>query len=981
MRQCWNLLPAAPTSTLVQELTALCRDADLLPGQDYTSNTHTSTSIPLDDRAVRDAFLRFFTFILQNYESYLLIPDANFLVSSQEWFDADAFVASASNDCAAYLASLVNTQSFHSLIQKRMEASDLKCLLFDECLREYCANKLAYGRLGGDCIQVQDRFAYSLLVDQCACFHERSQRIITIPTKIDSTNHDIASTPISYFVDGHPCFPTKFYHHDYNVPEDNLSTLNATTNNLPTLTSTSFLTRTLTEYNESIVRIRSSTRTKGLHSKRRCLWQFPKLLAAEVLGSWLLCVPSYISFPLLSNTLQERMLLRALGAIRLLRNRHRVLPDEASYRAIMIACGRAPSDRRQEVIKAFGMLRGDGDGVHTFPSAVTLGQYTKAVAAGFSKRGVEIQLEDSNSLRHQLLQQQPVCALDTNLLLLEEAGKGWRRRSGHNANLQAFPWCPILQSSSFVEYKRCSEYKLLALWSKASACVHCSYVPLDEELMAGWDELYSSSNSNNNISDDSFYSNGRGMGCPRCGATGLMPRLAYRMLSVKEALSTNETNVGERDGVKEEGRASDLPPQTRHCRNTSDGFLEIAENDNNPDTHYDQDSNFDNDLDFKSSLSYNLDLQDIEHDFHDSKDTRTGTVPYLDPCTLRRKLESYVSQHGEEGLTREYLMDRNYSLLINLWWYAARFSLPLPLPIGNSTDPYHCVAFASYDERMSLQGCLSAAECLCDLKASPSSPSVYPKSSPTSTTPISSWMGPSWLEKYDKGTTYLGDTPLLSNFNLQQYCALDWENEYLSKALVRLVEACDKLDFAPAMDALVQANCQMLHCVVAPTSENENHNHSHSTDNHNTNYHGDNINGTSIGSMTSDLTSSNKITTSSGNRRGRRSMVCNKNELDVYRTLIYLSRYQCTSAFHRFFPTTSKPCRGFHFWCGSGSNPHTTFDSLFHKAATKLLTVATSGTGNGANDNIKQSALGSVNISDGVSDTAICFRCVFGHII
>ena len=41
------------------------------------------------------------------------------------------------------------------------------------------------------------------------------------------------------------------------------------------------------------------------------------------------------------------------------------------------------SDRRQDVIKLFGLLRSDG----IFPSAVTtLGQYTRAIAEGYSKQ-------------------------------------------------------------------------------------------------------------------------------------------------------------------------------------------------------------------------------------------------------------------------------------------------------------------------------------------------------------------------------------------------------------------------------------------------------------------------------------------------------------------------------------------------------------------------------------------------------------------
>ena len=38
-------------------------------------------------------------------------------------------------------------------------------------------------------------------------------------------------------------------------------------------------------------------------------------------------------------------------------------------------------------------------------------------------------------------------------------------------------------------------------------------------------------------------------------------------------------------------------------------------------------------------------------------------------------------------------------------------------------------------------------------------------------------------------------------------------------------------------------------------------------------------------------------------------------ELDCYRTVLYLARYQCTTAFHAFFPTTIRACKGYHFWC------------------------------------------------------------------
>jgi len=86
-------------------------------------------------------------------------------------------------------------------------------------------------------------------------------------------------------------------------------------------------------------------------------------------------------------------------------------------------------------------------------------------------------------------------------------------------------------------------------------------------------------------------------------------------------------------------------------------------------------------------------------------------------------------------------------------------------------------------------------------------------------------------------------------------------------------------------------------------------------------------------------------------------------ELDCYRTLLYLSKYQCTSVFHVFFPATAKPCKGYHFWCAIGT-PLPIFDHLFREAAKRLRTK----------DN-------TITPLHDVSDVALGFRCVFGHII
>jgi hypothetical protein len=87
-------------------------------------------------------------------------------------------------------------------------------------------------------------------------------------------------------------------------------------------------------------------------------------------------------------------------------------------------------------------------------------------------------------------------------------------------------------------------------------------------------------------------------------------------------------------------------------------------------------------------------------------------------------------------------------------------------------------------------------------------------------------------------------------------------------------------------------------------------------------------------------------------------------ELDCYRTICYLARYQCTTAFHAFFPTSTRPCKGYHFWCAQGTAPLPIFDRAFREAADTF--------------GKRQKML--VPIPE-ISGVALGFRSVFGHII
>lgn len=191
----WDIIPATARSNLVSELETLCRDAGIVPGQeplesvvdpafdaplpyglveDYDTLPENQTREPLDDRAVRDSFLRFFCALMRGYERFLVVPDADFLISGNEWFDAENFLSSAPKGNVPYLKSLASTQLFQSFIQRRTEDSDIHCLMFDECLNEYHSSPVPYGRLGGDVESIvssensQPHMLYSLLVDQSA---------------------------------------------------------------------------------------------------------------------------------------------------------------------------------------------------------------------------------------------------------------------------------------------------------------------------------------------------------------------------------------------------------------------------------------------------------------------------------------------------------------------------------------------------------------------------------------------------------------------------------------------------------------------------------------------------------------------------------------------------------------------------------------------------------------------------------------------
>ena len=146
-------------------------------------------------------------------------------------------------------------------------------------------------------------------------------------------------------------------------------------------------------------------------------------------------------------------------------------------------------------MKLFGLLRSDG----IFPSAVTLGQYTRAIAEGYSKQSTgkansiiseftgELGFSTNEDSVEKLLNLQIPNALDFldgNLTELDEVGSRWRQgrdarrreKSKHRgeaeAKSQSFPntnensrkhnsqrrtereWLPVSGSSSFSPHRK-----------------------------------------------------------------------------------------------------------------------------------------------------------------------------------------------------------------------------------------------------------------------------------------------------------------------------------------------------------------------------------------------------------------------------------------------------------------------------------------------------------------------------------------------
>ena len=246
-------------------------------------------------------------------------------------------------------------------------------------------------------------------------------------------------------------------------------------------------------------------------------------------------------------------------------------------------------------------------------------------------------------------------------------------------------------------------------------------------------------------------------------------------------------------------------------------------------------------------------------------------------------------------LKRERLLEADPCVFYNLWWYSARFSLPLPLPTEpeSTESPSHLCALVAWDRTVALHGCRAAArriaETLGKMEGTPDGGTSSKRYLPDSNEPVDG---------------NCDGHALLSSLTMQDLSGQDWDDPDLSSILVGLVAACDKREFSDVMVRVMKATARL----ETPESQKE-------------------------------------------------------HRIDPYQTLLYLAKYQCTSAFHSFFPAVVKPCKGYHFWCAFGA-PLPVFDRLFREAASSY--------GNDSH---------SSNVVPFASDMALGFRCVFGHLV
>ena len=286
--------------------------------------------------------------------------------------------------------------------------------------------------------------------------------------------------------------------------------------------------------------------------------------------------------------------------------------------------------------------------------------------------------------------------------------------------------------------------------------------------------------------------------------------------------------------------------------------------------------------------------------------------------------ERYIDELGEGILERDRLKEIDPEVYYNFFWYCARFNLPLPLPIrgdASESPAQHYLAFGAWERTAAERGCYSGARAIFGLLSSPAAEHGLISDAPNIGQQHEGELGA--IDPFD-------DFPLLARYNLQGFHPNVWDHPDLSEILVSLVTVCDsdRRDFRLVVECVLRCNQRRREQFGGANGDN-----------------GSDVN------LPVDFQAATD------------GVLLPSVELDPYKTILYLAKYQCTTAFHTFFPAVAKPCKGYHFWCAIGT-PLPIFDRLLREAVKRV--------------NNKDNSF--APISD-VSDVALGFRCVFGHLI
>ena len=203
-----------------------------------------------------------------------------------------------------------------------------------------------------------------------------------------------------------------------------------------------------------------------------------------------------------------------------------------------------------------------------------------------------------------------------------------------------------------IEERTVNSARLLALWSRTSSCASCGYVPLDEEVQGGWDVVLSPR-------DDDVM--GTTVSCPRCGGT-ITPYLEYEEMREEEMSLGNNNDAG----YSSSAWSRDLD-------------LDVSGVTNDDDDLPDDDIAFDVPPQLRTGIGDGRAPTTMSAEDRPTASSSSGFVPYLSPRRLRSALEDLILEYGEGILVRDRLRAVDPAVFFNLWWYSARFSLPLPV--------------------------------------------------------------------------------------------------------------------------------------------------------------------------------------------------------------------------------------------------------------------------------------------------------------